>query len=505
MKLQFKSKISNEILLTIVYFNILFFASCANIVPPTGGPKDLTPPKLLSQSPADSVKGKKVNKIRLEFNKYVIVHDLQKQMKLSPLLPIAPTVVANGKFVDIKIIDSLLQPNTTYTIDLGNAIRDNRESTPFEHYIYTFSTGTYFDSLKIQGDVFSAETGLVDTGISIMLYEANSDDSAIVRQKPIYVGNVGKDGKFSIPNLPNRPFRLFAIKENEQNFIYNLDSEELLGFNKELITPNNAQDNTLKYSIPLFKNEVLEKVADTTKAPIQNIDNKQKFGNNRGSKNMKAAYTVNVDTFTKKGTAELNKPITIDLNDSSVTIDQDKIFLTYEKNNIEAQATVAIHKVKNTLKIETPWEADSKYTLRLIKGWAKDTAGVDLDPGKYIFYAKPTEAYASLNIMLDSQYVNTNHVLYIYTTTNDAIYLKPITTNSVNLTLLNPGTYKLRIIEDLNGNGKWDTGDWFKKRQAEKVIPHYTNIILKTGWENEVEFKSFDKENDKDSKFKPSK
>jgi len=49
--------------------------------------------------------------------------------------------------------------------------------------------------------------------------------------------------------------------------------------------------------------------------------------------------------------------------------------------------------------------------------------------------------------------------------------------------LLDAGSYRLRVIYDLNGDRLWTTGDFTKGRQPEPVSYYPTEIELKTGWE----------------------
>jgi hypothetical protein len=54
--------------------------------------------------------------------------------------------------------------------------------------------------------------------------------------------------------------------------------------------------------------------------------------------------------------------------------------------------------------------------------------------------------------------------------------------------LLDPGNYGMRIIIDNNRNGKWDPGVLLQKKQPEKIINYNTQVVLKAGWDNEVDF-----------------
>jgi hypothetical protein len=51
--------------------------------------------------------------------------------------------------------------------------------------------------------------------------------------------------------------------------------------------------------------------------------------------------------------------------------------------------------------------------------------------------------------------------------------------------LLETGFYRLRVIYDLNGDGKWTTGDFTVHRQPEAVSYYPVEIELKPGWDLE--------------------
>lgn len=50
------------------------------------------------------------------------------------------------------------------------------------------------------------------------------------------------------------------------------------------------------------------------------------------------------------------------------------------------------------------------------------------------------------------------------------------------------GAYKVKIIYDVNGNGKWDTGNYLKKIQPEKVAYFPDNISIKPGFDAEFDW-----------------
>ena len=54
--------------------------------------------------------------------------------------------------------------------------------------------------------------------------------------------------------------------------------------------------------------------------------------------------------------------------------------------------------------------------------------------------------------------------------------------------LLDKGTYRLRVIYDINGNRKWTTGDFNTKRQPEPVSYMPREIEIKENWENSYDW-----------------
>ncbi len=470
--------------------------SCANIVPPEGGKKDETAPVLLSIAPADSSLNLKPSKIVLHFNEYVEVKDLEKNMQLSPLLPFPPTVMSYGKRVEIKIQDTLLQANTTYGIALGDAIVDNHEGNPLKNFTYLFSTGAYFDSLELHGRVFDAATGLPDTAALITLYTADENDTAVVRKKPMYAVKADPSGNFTFRSLPDKAFRLYAVQDANNNYLYDF-GEEKIGFLNATVRPGIGKDSL--YSIYAFQEVKDTTIVDTAAVkdttakqepggkPSMGIDAKNDKVASRPSKN-KLGYTVHADTSNiSLRTIELTQALTIDISASLKSLDTPKVYLSYENDGIEIEAIRKLIVDSGKIKITTQWQPDKVYTLRLIKGWAKDTSGAELFPGKYRFRTKREEDYGNIKIHIPKQYFGNDFVLSVYKGA-DSIYQRPITDSIISLPLLQPGDYGMRIIVDANHNGKWDPGDLFKRIQPEKVIPYSTPIAVKAGWDNEVDF-----------------
>lgn len=473
---------------------------CANIVPPEGGKKDETPPVLLSLTPPDSSLNSRPSKIVLHFDEYVEVRDLEKNLQLSPLLNIPPTILSYGKRVEIKIQDTQLQKNTTYSINLGDALVDNHEGNPYKGFVYQFSTGDYFDSLELKGNIYDAATGMPDTAALITLYTGTEDDTAVLRRKPVYAVKANSSGSFIIRSLPSKEFRIYAVQDANNNYVYDY-GEEKIGFLNTVVMPSLHPDTA--FNLYLFR-----EIRDTTAAAIDTLQHNtdtatvttkpeaggsRRKGNNKTQARVATGYRVNVDTSDRtQRSFELTQPLTIDLSSELMSLDTAKVYLSYENAGIEVEAIQKVKVDSTKITISTEWQPDKVYTLRLVKGWSKDTSGAELPPGKYFFRTKRTEDYSTLMVHIGQQYRGDSFLLYVYKGT-DSIYLKPVRDSVVQIPLLQPGNYSMRMIIDANHNGKWDPGVLLLHQQPEKVIPHASDLVLKAGWENEADFIPADK------------
>lgn len=462
----------------------LAVAGCANIQGLPGGKKDTKAPVLVRVSPKDSTLNTRVSKIELHFDEFINVVDAVKEVQISPILSIPMTVTGAYKKVTVKIPDSLLQDNTTYRVSFGNAIKDLHEGNTFTGYTYTFSTGSYFDSLEVKGEVLNAVTGMPDTGAWVLLYNANNPDSVVLREKPLYVGKVD-GGRFSIKGLPGRSFRVFALRDANNNLIYDGRSE-WIAFKDEPVRAGDSSATAI--SLRLFP-----EVQDTSKFRADSLKALRKGQDMKPNKDAKTelTYTLNVDTSgMNKRTKDITKPIEISLNKKVDSIYPQQISLYLDSS--DKTVPIAVYKdssKEKTVLVKADWKENTLYTLKIHKGFAKDTSGNETAPSKYVFRTKEDDDYGKLNIHLPKKYINANYVLLVKGD-KDTVYQQTVADSMVYLVRQQPGSYSMLLIADANGNGKWDTGDMLAHLQPEIVIPYKGSIVLKEGWENTIDFET---------------
>lgn len=120
-------------ILSAIALLVLLALGCASRGRPGGGPIDETPPEIVSESPANLTTNFKAKEIRIRFNEYIKVKDLQKQLIISPPMKYQPVITPQGsasKEIRIKILDTL-EANATYAFNFGNSIVDGNFS--FKH------------------------------------------------------------------------------------------------------------------------------------------------------------------------------------------------------------------------------------------------------------------------------------------------------------------------------------------------------------------------------------
>src|ERR1051325_4815498 len=209
----------------LLILTILLLAACATQSVPTGGPKDVTPPKVMQSVPDSATTHFKGKTIDVELNEYVNLNNPLDQIIISPPLDKKPEIYLKGKHVIIEIKDTL-RKNTTYTINFGNSIADLREGNVLTNYRLAFSTGAYVDSLIFKGKVENAYSGAPEKDVLVMLYNEH-DDSVPIKKKPFYFAKTTADGSFLITNIATGHYKLFVLKDANNNYLFDQPSESI--------------------------------------------------------------------------------------------------------------------------------------------------------------------------------------------------------------------------------------------------------------------------------------
>ena len=218
----------------IVILFVLLLASCANRgAGPQGGPRDTIPPVVLEEYPKNGTLLFQEKELTIQFDEYIQLDDVQKNVLISPPQQNPPEVKAVGKKVSVVFQEDLLD-STTYTIDFGAAICDYNEKTPLTEYVLSFSTGNHIDSLSVSGYVYDASTLSPMADVLVGIHQ-NLEDSALSTLPFTRITRTNIEGGFTIYNIRPGSYRLYALNDVSRDFLY--QPGEGLAFFDSLVTP----------------------------------------------------------------------------------------------------------------------------------------------------------------------------------------------------------------------------------------------------------------------------
>ncbi len=514
----------------------LLLHNCARKGTPSGGPKDEDAPIMVLAKPAYETLNFKEDNIRLYFDEYVVLRDLNKKLIISPPFKTPALVTPQGtpsKYINIKILDTLKE-NTTYTFNFGDAIQDNNENNKIENFKYIFSTGDYIDSLTLKGGVFDVLKEKKSKNYSLLLYKVDStyNDSIIYKKKPDYVTRTMDSVNFEFTNISEGKYRLFALDEETPNYLFNSKSDQIGFLDQEIYLP---KDSLLMKSLVLFMEDQpfkfkrgkeikkgriqfafegkqkdlkvkllsdvpkdfkyfskLSKAKDSLNVwytPMELdslkfiVTNGKSIDTSKVNLRKKQIDSLSVKTNIKGRSIHFKDTLKITANNPIINVNREKFSITVSDSvNVDFE----VKKLDfNQLGILFDMKTKSKYRLKVLPNAIEDLYQVKTkDTLKYLFITKQVEDYGAINVDVKK---NTDKPVILQLLNKDkvvkSVYLRK--SEKVEFSLLEPNEYTLRAIIDDNENGVWDTGNYLQKIQPEKIVNHKSDeekLILRANW-----------------------
>lgn len=127
-----------------------------------------------------------------------------------------------------------------------------------------------------------------------------------------------------------------------------------------------------------------------------------------------------------------------------------------------------------------------QYELQLDSAAVRDIYGVASDKKKFTLKLKTAEDYSTLLIRLPDY--DPRIRLQLLSEKDQPVRELPAREEGTKFEYLAPKTYYLRLYFDLNGDGRWTTGDWATKRQPEPVYYFPAKLSLRANWDFEERF-----------------
>ena len=521
--------------LNIILFAGLLFSpvQCAKRSSPTGGPIDSIPPVLINASPKLNTVFFDNDEFNLTFNEYVTLKDLSKQLIISPPLNLSQfkvyPVTGASKKITIKLLDTLLD-NTTYTFNFGESITDFNESNPSSYLAYILSTGPTIDSLYIRGRVTDAFEFDAERFISLHLYPVDStfNDSTIYTKKPLYVTSTLDTTIYNFQNLKAGKYAIIAMEDKAGNYFFDQNVDKI-GFKEEFIElPKDSilnlrlfkEKTNFFWDKPYFVNEhhiVLAYYGDREDESFKMVSNVPDSFKSLVTKSLKTdtlnywfkgaeldslKFELSIKDSLQIRTVQFKNPIldslVIDkLTEGSLRL-QDKFevksnlpvievnpeqLIVTNVDTIQIPATLKIQENYDRITVNFEVIPNDRYKITLLPNALVDFWGNTNDTLVYRTSTKKIEDYG--NIFLRVQHQSPHPYIIELLNNNKVVRRKenPTKGNNYRFELLDAGKYFVRLIEDANENKLWDTGNYLKSIQPEKVIYYWKEIDLRANWD----------------------
>ncbi|MDQ6610194.1 MAG: Ig-like domain-containing protein, partial [Bacteroidota bacterium] len=395
---------------------------CANIIPPSGGPKDSTAPRLVSAVPKDSTLNFKGNRITFTFDEYIAdPQDLQNNLLFTPTFEINPEIAIRGKTMTLRFHDSLMA-NTTYIFNFGNAIQDVNEHNVLRNFVYTFSTGAALDSLTLSGKVIVAQTGKPDSTLIVILHR-NLSDSAVIKERPVYVSRVDAGGNFHFQNLPPGNFAIYAL--GDAGLLRRFNAKSLFAFADEVVSLGKTKDIELYAYREAIPQSPAISLPSSLNRGVSGSERRLRFTPPTGNLDLQSDYI-------------LNFPIPLRRFDSSL------VSLSTDTTFIPVNYTVSLDSARMALRFRSRWKEGTRYNLILNREFAEDTSGRKLLKTDTLnFLTKNRNDYGQLKIRVRNVDLTKNPVL-LFVQNDQVVFSASIKSGTFTSTLFNPGDYELR-------------------------------------------------------------
>jgi len=530
----------------IQHFQLIYFliiASCASVSSPTGGKKDVKPPKLLNVYPKNKSINVNSQTIELDFDEYVHIENLKQELLITP----APEGEYQTKLTKTGVrlnFDKPFVPNTTYTFNFRNAFRDVTEKNIAKNIKLIFSTGNVIDTLSITGNVKDPlkNAPLLDILVSLYLAE---DTLKVTKDKPYYSTRTDSAGNFALENLKTDKYRIYGVEDKNNNLKYDPTSEKI-GFlsvpvqlsdnikdiklqmvkidkTPPRITDNGAKENTyaiefnegitesevsfpasipsLPYMIEGNNKLILFKQTETVDSiPIKiTITDSSR---NTLTKDIKIKFALAGREKNSKTTAKANSRNQLSLLIDPKNGQEVKSVFDYQINfgkPIKIQKLENIRVLADTIR-EVPLTKEAylwnKYRTSLtirVNGRANYEIGLRIPAGTFISVENDSNKVVRQDhkLMEVGNYgsisgtVATNAANFIVELIDSDYKMidKKRNTKVFTFDFLSAGIYKVRVIRDDNGNGQWDKGDMETGKQPEQIAFAPEEIKLKQNWD----------------------
>ena len=142
-------------------------------------------------------------------------------------------------------------------------------------------------------------------------------------------------------------------------------------------------------------------------------------------------------------------------------------------------------------KVHAKLKEKTNYRLYIPKKNITDVMGYENDSTVMEFATYDPEKYATVSLNVECSGKSSYIILLTDASGKTLQELKDVKAGKYRFNYVSPGDIRLRVIEDKNGNGKWDAGDVIAGLQPERAEAYFNDrgeetFTTKMNWDFEI-------------------
>ena len=505
----------------IILFIPLILLSCAQVGTLTGGEKDEIAPQPVAGKtfPPNETIGFTSNEVEITFDEFI---QLNNPIQTIFFVPNHATPIASIKYKTLSLKwEEQLKENTTYVIYMNGALKDVTESND-SLMTYVFSTGNTIDSLSYSVNVVNARSNKLVKGATVGLFALNDSLKPYYFAKSDALGlatfSYLKEGtynlaafidenldmqiqpsesvafrsqpmEFSASQIDTIPLLLSAPlgAKKTNSFTYNAPGSFTVASNYSLLNAGFFMNNTKieKENMYFFEEDSVAfyyaPQAETKFELIVQSDTISDTLNLRITEREKANSLRLIPTF-KNNQIGNHETVSFTVNDRIVTVDNLKIELVNIEDSLKIPFETKIDLNKLTLDFDR--KDISKIKVLFQKGAALGQQNTLSDSISLFLALKEEKDYGIIHV--DVSQFKQNVIVELLQSNKVVQKVLNLDGSKISFSNVEPGIYQFRVIEDLNANFNWDTGNRALNLQPEKVYNFSKPTTVRANWEIDV-------------------
>ena len=289
---------------------------------------------------------------------------------------------------------------------------------------------------------------------------------------------------FNLPLNRNARFSFPGRTQNDQPFVMERSLQN--------DTVTLWLTDSLMYNQDSLKIAVNYPALDSLLNPIERIDTldmwhftvEQKKRRKKDEKEEIPALKINVPS-----TIDLYAPLNIVLPTPAKYADQAGLKLFLKSDTLQNNLTFSFE--QDTLnvrryKLQYNWQPGEEYVLAMDSASFIDFYGVANKPTSHNFSIRKLDSYGTLYINVANP--QPNYLIQIINRDEKVLRQSYVpASGKIAFRYIKVGEYMLKIVDDTNRNGVWDTGDYATQLLPEEVFYYPEKVNVRANWDIKIE------------------